>query len=496
MFGHEYSPRSKADQLYFTEDDVCGGCGQAHLERKKLENPSPAEAFVQAPKPEVLEEVGVSVEPSTTTISPPLLETTYINQILQGDSLIRLKELPDNSVDAVVTDPPYELGFMGKDWDKKGVAYNVVLWKEVLRVLKPGGHLLSFGGSRTYHRMACAIEDAGFEIRDMIDWVYGSGFPKSMDISKAIDKMKGTYVRGEISPNSRNSGESPSGCYSEGVQHKTIDTPQCEEAQEWFGWGTALKPAHEPIVLARKPLSEKTVAENVLKWGVGGLAIDNCRVNLNGDKPRIANTEESKTNTYGWAKGGIYKSGTMPAQGRFPANLIHDGSEEVLTEFAKAGESKSNPSNYNWERSKDASIPAGCAGGTIKSGVHFDDSGTPARFFYCAKASNVERWFYCSICKDAFPNKQRSEHKHEKPDDDQTHITSHPTQKPKALMEYLIKLLTREGQIVLDPFMGAGSTAVACVELDRKFIGFDLDDTYCEIARKRIANARKEVKSG
>lgn len=208
-------------------------------------------------------------------------------ELIHGDCLIEIKKFKENSIDAIVTDPPYELGFMGKAWDNTGIAYNVDLWREVLRVLKHGGHLLSFGGSRTYHRMACAIEDAGFEIRDQIMWVYGSGFPKSLNIGKVVDKFLKT---GNASWNG--TGDSSNGAlgysklqhqqgyrpddYSNKHQNKTEITE--EKAKEWEGWGTALKPAHEPIVLARKPLSEKTVAENVLKWGVGGINIDECRI--------------------------------------------------------------------------------------------------------------------------------------------------------------------------------------------------------------------------
>jgi site-specific DNA-methyltransferase (adenine-specific) len=198
------------------------------------------------------------------------------HQILLGDCRDRLKELPDNSVDSIVTDPPYELGFMGKSWDASGVAYDVTVWQECLRVLKPGGHLLSFGGSRTYHRMACAIEDAGFQIRDQIMWVYGSGFPKSLNISKAIDKaagaereVVGSYETHDI----RNAGLMD----RKGSMTVDVTAPATAEAEVWDGWGTALKPAHEPIVLARKPLVG-TVANNVLTYGVGGLNIDGTRV--------------------------------------------------------------------------------------------------------------------------------------------------------------------------------------------------------------------------
>jgi hypothetical protein len=201
-----------------------------------------------------------------------------MNKILQGDCLIKLKELDDNSVDSIVTDPPYELGFMGKSWDNTGIANNVDMWKECLRVLKPGGHLLSFGGTRTYHRMACAIEDAGFEVRDMIEWVYGSGFPKSLNIGKAVDKLQGNEretVGEHPNPAGNKAGGNSLNMSAVGMPETAILT---KGTSEWEGWGTALKPAHEPICMARKPLAEKTVAENCLKWGTGGINIDESRV--------------------------------------------------------------------------------------------------------------------------------------------------------------------------------------------------------------------------
>jgi site-specific DNA-methyltransferase (adenine-specific) len=198
-----------------------------------------------------------------------------------GSNLDILPKLPDNSVDSIVTDPPYELGFMGKSWDSTGIAYSVALWRECLRVLKPGGHLLAFSGSRTYHRMTVAIEDAGFEIRDQMMWVYGSGFPKSHNISKALDKDAGV-VRKIIG---KEKGAGSTNTNSVGNFNNEYDKtePETDAAKQWDGWGTALKPAHEPICLARKSL-EGTVADNVLKWGVGGINIDGCRVANNGEQ--------------------------------------------------------------------------------------------------------------------------------------------------------------------------------------------------------------------
>lgn len=238
-------------------------------------------------------------------------------RLFHADCLAVLRELPDASVDSVVTDPPYELGFMGKSWDNSGIAYSVELWSECLRVLKPGGHVLAFGGSRTWHRLACAIEDAGFDIRDSIAWLYGSGFPKSLDVSKAIDKAAGAErddVYADAEPNVKNE------IYGKGLGVALVERrPATADAQKWQGWGTALKPAHEPIVVARKPL-EGTVAANVLAHGVGGLNIDGCRIG-----------DDVRTNQPGSTKPRIAMSGgwrddaeAITVSGRWPANVVLD----------------------------------------------------------------------------------------------------------------------------------------------------------------------------
>lgn len=260
-------------------------------------------------------------------------------ELLLGDCKNKLKELEDNSIDAIVTDPPYGLSFMGKKWDYD--VPSIDIWKECLRVLKPGGYLLSFAGTRTQHRMAVNIEDAGFEIRDMIAWVYGSGFPKSLNIGKAVDKLQGNEREdlGEHVPFGRE-GRSGSGKAKFGVEgwdtkpkvHLTKGTSQ------WEGWGTALKPALEPITVARKPLGEKTVAENCLKWGVGGINIDGCRVGTTEqDKYDLEQRQISKgsgveTNINFTGRDLDLKHGVQEL-GRFPANLIHDGSDEVVGLF-------------------------------------------------------------------------------------------------------------------------------------------------------------------
>ena len=379
-----------------------------------------------------------------------------LNRIYNMDCLEGMKSLDDNSVDSIVTDPPYEWGFMDKKWDSTGIAYNVELWKECLRVLKPGGHLLAFGGTRTYHRMTCAIEEAGFEIRDCIQWLYGTGFPKSHDISKAIDKKLGTYVEGKLLPSSRTTGASATGIATT-FRKKTASNPQAPEAQEWDGWGTALKPANEPIVLARKPLSEKTIADNVLKWGTGGINIDDCRIELQeeGEDKRLGGkgtwkTEKMAKNVY---KGGYSGEGVTSSKlGRFPANVILDEEAGRMLD----------------EQHKGAS-----------------------RFFYCAKASKKERNMGLEDMPEVISNDGRDETlasgnmPHNRGNVPKKN--HHPTVKPIKLMEYLITLITPPNGIVLDPFFGSGTTGIAAANLGFNYIGFEISKEYCEIARKRIA---------
>lgn len=256
-------------------------------------------------------------------------------EVRQGDALERLREMPDKSVDAIVTDPPYGLKFMGKSWDHgiPGVAY----WEAALRVAKPGSHLLAFGGTRTFHRLMCAIEDAGWEIRDTLMWVYGSGFPKSLSVSKAIDKDAGEYCPGEKLSSSRATGESESGIAAT-FRIKTAENPQTEPARQWAGWGTALKPAWEPIILARKPL-DGTVAQNVQKWGTGALNTEGCRVPVDPNQDdMLRTTTRGQRQSEVWEDGSGFKNeaneltGVRP-EGRWPANLIHDGSEGVVELF-------------------------------------------------------------------------------------------------------------------------------------------------------------------
>jgi DNA modification methylase len=430
--------------------------------------------------------------------------------------------LPDASVDAVVCDPPYELGFMGKSWDASGIAYDVEVWRRAFRVLKPGGHLLAFSGSRTYHRMTCAIEDAGFDIRDQIMWVYGSGFPKSLDVSKAIDKidrngpikerartftawMRSTgitaaqvneatgsfmgshYLTAESQPSvatadlfdllrpllppvpheieelvrsrtvesenmKRRSvvGEAKvpvghafaGGVYgNEGSEHRVVavTVPHTDAARQWSGWGTALKPAHEPICMARKPLIG-TVAANVLAHGTGAINVDGCRV-------------EGKSLPASWGGRGLGYGGTVPsgfattehAGGRWPANFIHDGSDEATAGLGEA-----------------------------------------ARFFYTPKAGREDREEGCDEHELVRRTDGREAENHTPRLRTTERRNHHPTVKPTDLMRYLCRLVTPPGGTVLDPFTGSGSTGRGAVLEGFDFIGCELSPEYAEIARARI----------
>lgn len=390
----------------------------------------------------------------------------------EGDCLEILKTLPSESVDSIVTDPPYELGFMGKAWDASGITYNVDMWKEVLRVLKPGGHLLAFGGTRTYHRMACAIEDAGFEIRDQLQWLYGSGFPKSMDVSKAIDKHAGAERCGALSGGhmgySRSAGDlSNEGELGTRVPHcvgkgsHTKGSPATPEAQEWDGWGTALKPANEPICLARKPLSEKTIAENVLEWGTGGVNIDGCRIetsdNLSGTggarKSQLTGDERTTKGAglYAVGDGAGYEQST---KGRFPANVILDEEAGRLLD-EQSGISKS--SQRTGQRSGKEVGRYGNFTGQDNVCMGHNDKGGASRFFYCAKASKKDRAG-----------------------------SKHPTVKPIKLMRYLCRLITPPGGTILDPFAGSGTTIQSAIEEGFNIIGIELQEEYCQDIRQRM----------
>ena len=406
-------------------------------------------------------------------------------ELIQGDCLEKMKDIPDGSIDSIVTDPPYGLEFMGKHWDK-GVP-GVEFWQEMIRVLKPGGYLLAFGGTRTYHRMAVAIEDGGFEIRDMIEWVYGSGFPKSHNIGKAVDKLQGNER--EVTGLNR-AGKNALGQDSGWNAHENkTEFDITKGTSAWEGWGTALKPAHEPICMARKPLSEKTVAENVLKWGTGGINIDKSRVetsNINELYRKPTEYNDISPNA-GMNASKVRGSVTDDYKlGRFPANLIHDNSEEVRECFP---ETKSVSGGTTSRTGNGLNFGMGTAPRT-----GHNDSGNASRFFksiiYQAKASKAERNKGCEGLEE---KEKKTLNDYKNPSEGRTASKSgsamqnhHPTVKPIALMEYLINMVTKEGGAVLDPFMGSGTTGVACKNLNRNFIGIELDPDYFKIAEKRI----------
>ena len=423
-------------------------------------------------------------------------------ELFLGNCLGVLKGVPDNSVDSIVTDPPYGLTFMGKKWD-----YDVpeqAIWEECLRVLKPGGHLLAFAGTRTQHRMAVRIEDAGFEIRDMIAWVYGSGFPKSMDVSKAIDKAAGAEREGlgTIDPRSSFDGRERKSAAintnwrdAEGrddvrdLSKKKITAPATDAARQWQGWGTALKPALEPITVARKPF-KGTVAANVMEWGTGAINIDGARVqtddNLNGGAYSNGTKDLSKATSYSTGvSAGVF---VQPA-GRWPANLIHDGSDEVVGLFPQSnGSANGGRSERNSHNSEDY---WGEGGGGFKVGrstVAHADKGSAARFFYCAKSSRKDRNEGLSDPGPQFKHGDTLR----KVENTATTGNNHPTVKPTDLMAYLCRLVTPPGGVVLDPFMGSGSTGKAAMREGFRFIGIEREPEYMEIAEKRIEHEAKK----
>ena len=457
-------------------------------------------------------------------------------QIHHGDCREVMAKLDAESVDSIVCDPPYGLSFMGKEWDsfKEGdiamrrnpqmdavntgasrqggrqracadyqkrqardmlafqEAMNAV-FLEALRVAKPGAHLLAFGGTRTYHRLACAIEDAGWEIRDCVMWVYGSGFPKSHDVSKAIDKAAGAereVVGSKLGQPGYSLTDGKGGLYGGGFGANgtgdgecRITAPATDAARQWSGWGTALKPAWEPIIVARKPLCG-TVAENVLQHGTGGINVDGCRV---GTEAVVT------TNGKGFAgsfEGGKNDNGGAVHIGRWPANVIHDGSDEVVGLFPQTTSNTRHPNGGKIYGRNSLNESATCDT-TVRG---FTDSGSAARFFYCAKASKADRDEGCEglVEKsrlDDVGNKWTTVDYRDGKNRDAMARNHHPTVKPTALMRYLCRLVTPPGGVVLDPFTGSGSTGKAAILEGFRFIGIEREAEYVEIAKARIGAA-------
>ena len=456
--------------------------------------------------------------------------------VLNLDCRHGLAMLPDCSVDAILTDPPYHLvqnsrggspqpgdlstpfgrsgpsrarGFMGHEWDGGDIAFQVELWREALRVLKPGGHMLAFSGSRTYHRMTCAIEDAGFEVRDSIMWVYGSGFPKSLDISKALDKLHGAERQVVGQQYRAATGRDEGYGFGESFD---ITAPATLIAQLWEGWGTGLKPANEPICVARKPMAADTVAANVMAWGVGGINVDGCRIAID----PVADASQLRTMSVsqhdgadGW---GMNTTRANPAarvlgtEGRWPANFIHDGSPEVLAMFPETVPSKSGTRN---QAARETQVSKGAEKARIggKFG-HDDNGGSAARFFqqchwtqedleaalfyYCAKASKrdkdeglgeefAERAGSANLRQNGGLSKAKTEFKLR---------NHHPTVKPTTLMRYLARLICPTGGTILDIFAGSGSTGKAAILEGFQFLGFELEAEFTDLANARIEHAR------
>ena len=391
---------------------------------------------------------------------PVRRDTPSVVRVLHGDCVALLADLPECSIDAVVCDPPYELAFMGKGWDDAGVAFAPATWAAVLRVLKPGGHLLAFGGTRTYHRMAVAIEDAGFEVRDSLHWIYGSGFPKSMDVSKAIDRHHGVER-----PDRVTSEPGDNAVFSPSVQVLDAQTPVTADAERWQGWGTALKPAHEPVVVARRPV-EGTVAANVLRWGTGGLNIDGTRTEMSDeDRERFARGSEAWAERDERLGGGVKHADVYGTYG--------------ASEPSEAHEDGRWPANVMLDEHAAAVV------------------GDEARFFpvfrYEPKASTAER----NAGLDHLEGRARGEDVLQYHDGvrrpDPIVANFHPTVKPIDLMRWLIRLVTPPGGTVLDPFAGSGTTLVAAVLEGMDAVGCEMTPEYWPIIDGRVAWAHTEA---
>ena len=437
-------------------------------------------------------------------------------KLYQGNMLDMLEVIEPNSIDSIITDPPYGLtsitkrfgkensaeckygkdgsfarlskGFMGKEWDGSGIEYNIETWQKCFEVLKPGGYLLAFGGSRTFHRIACAIEDAGFEIRDTIMWLYGSGFPKSHNIGLDIDKLNGCPDRGHrIAVANRHHPDGtlePNGEQLEPYETKT------EEAHKWNGWGTALKPSFEPIIVARKPL-DGTVAKNCLKWSVGGINIDECRV---GNETISIHNAPKGTFAGGEYGRGSDTSSYRDSTGRFPANTIltYDETDfdEVCGGFPNTKNSKRSPKNNKDTEYTNTYTPPKAI---YTENNTYGDSGSASRYFYCAKASKKDR----DEGLDTF-NQEKVNDGRQTPIDnafqrgETLRKNTHPTVKPTELMQYLVRLVSPNGATILDPFNGSGSTGKAVMYENRernknyKYIGIELTEEYLPIAKARI----------
>jgi DNA modification methylase len=433
-------------------------------------------------------------------------------RLIHADCIEAMREMDEASVDAIVTDPPYHLTFMAKAWDRPD---DHKPWAvEALRVLKPGGHLLAFGGTRTYHRLACAIEDAGFEIRDCIAWMYGSGFPKSLDVSKAIDKAAGAE-REVVGPATRHAGQSYQ--WAGEVRHPThsedkaaLTAPATPDAERWQGWGTALKPAFEPIVVARKPLAERNVASQVLATGTGALNIDGTRIEAGGERFG-GGAKATGGFVEGYERGDGFADGS--SLGRWPANVVlgHspdcDGGSESEEDWQCApdcavrlldeqtGELHAPVSNGQ----RTAPQASSWSLGDVEQHRTYSDTGGASRFFlvvpsedrfrYVPKADREERergLEHRSRRALNWSSGEQSPGTFQAEGTDRTSTNPHPTVKPVELMRWLCRLVTPPGGTVLDPFTGSGSTGIAALREGFDFIGIEREAEYVEIAQARI----------
>ena len=449
--------------------------------------------------------------------------------IIQGNNVDILKTISDNTFDSIVTDPPYGIAFLGKDWDNNTGALET--WQECFRVLKPGGHLLAFSAARTYHHLATNIEMAGFEIRDQLMWLYGSGFPKAQDIGKAIDKREGkkdeTYLgttgNETIAFTEDNKGGSSRRCSKCGKHpylQSNCETPddcgliyeaQSDLGQQWLGWKTSLKPAHEPVVMARKTFSGSTV-DNVLEHGVGALNIDASRIPYNNEQPVTTHSKKAYKGQSMAGEFGALETHSAPGQeqGRFPSNVIMDEEAGAMLD-AQA------PKTGNGHRAKTKVTGYGNFGGGSSSyegaGEKLDGLSGASKFFYCPKVSREERHTgfeqmpepVFGDVKGCYDDGKRFAAKHQElqankrprgeafgdgnvlKDATETSGNNHPTVKPVELMKYLVRLVTPKNGKVLDPFNGSGSTGLACEELGCDYTGIELDPDYVEISNKRIS---------
>ncbi len=416
----------------------------------------------------------------------PVIEEVLPWKIAVGDCRELCSTLPAQSVDAIITDPPYELGFMGKEWDKRGVAFEKLTWNAMFRVLKPGGYMLVFGGTRTFHRIACAIEDAGFELRDTLCWMYGSGFPKSHDPAKALDKRYGMH-RGKSNGVSSANGSMSGANYVRTNKGKAIH----EDAQALEGQGTALKPAYEPITLAQRPF-KGNVADCMRTHGTGGLNIDECRIGNNAgwSYPNGRGGE----GCFGRESLGTNLDEPMAAtKGRWPANLIHDGSDEVVSCFPSTGPSKSSMRGVGLTGDANKVYGKGDPEFDTLRG-HSDNGGSAARFFYAAKASKKDRddGLHEFDCIPPAGMQGRNDGTMGSVTMSRNH---HPTVKPISLMRYLCRLVTPKSGLILDPFMGSGSTGKAAMYEGFRFIGMEMSDDYAKIAEARIRHAWETKKA-